>query len=415
MIELLPFFIFDIFLVFMCIFILRKSLSFIHPFTLYVFLHIYIISIRIYELLMGATPMYGNSFKNLAIESEEFIRAIILADYCLFSFFLGCYLSKHLINKKKQNREVFYRRINYTACRDVLFVCFPIGLIFFVFNKQGTVSGSYTSMFSQWFASCLLIYFYIKGVHKTALLVFLGYIFIVLLQGYHRTQGVLPLLFFISIYLLDKNLKWPPKYLLVLGACFVLIFPQLKIIGQSYQGNEFDKVGELVSNSFDINNTSESSMQLLDQFSGALTLRDQYGQFFYGDNYLALITLPIPRSIWEGKPKLGENTRIVATYERPYDKEGRIVTYIGDVYFNFGYYGVFIAPFLISWFLSIWYYKINSLPNKNIDTLMYLVFYCALVQVYRDGLTAFILFTVMTHTPIFLLSFYHKFTRKERL
>jgi oligosaccharide repeat unit polymerase len=131
---------------------------------------------------------------------------------------------------------------------------------------------------------------------------------------------------------------------------------------------------------------------------------DNKGQHYLGSSYLAMFTLPIPRLFWPGKPGLGDHIIEVSTVNRPYDREGRIITYIGESYFNFGYFGIFIVPSLLGFILSRWFNKIIKYNHNSLAICLWLFVYSSLIQVFRDGLSSLITFTIMINTPIFFVA-----------
>jgi hypothetical protein len=138
----------------------------------------------------------------------------------------------------------------------------------------------------------------------------------------------------------------------------------------------------------------------LDQFAGGLSLIDSNERKFWGSTYLAIITLPIPRAWWPDKPGLADHMQEISTSGRRYDVEGRIFTYLGESYLNFGYAGLILIPALLGYLLTAACLRATSGPMLRFGRYLYLVFFMALVQTFRDGVLSILVFTVVHNMPM---------------
>src|SRR5205807_4843680 len=93
-------------------------------------------------------------------------------------------------------------------------------------------------------------------------------------------------------------------------------------------------------------------IQMLYPYADALTLDDGLCNPYFARTYLPLLTFPIPRFLWPHKPGFGDHVIAMATRSRPYDREGRTITYIAEAYLNFGIAGVILVPLVFGVVLS---------------------------------------------------------------
>lgn len=417
MIDLFPILLFDLIILIVIGYVFVRKLTFTHPLFIYLFFHVYSITIRGWELYFGALPMYSNSLNFVAVNEPEFLRAILFSDIALIFFGLTSWLvsvnTRKLSATFKRDNSVIILSPNIV--RFVVFTCLPIGILFFITTRAGVISvGGYGQNIALWPIACLCLLVFKNGFKWYLLLPITMYLIFVGLQGYHRFMLILPILFLLGCKLQLERKKWPPKKMFILGLMLLMIFPQLKYIGKAFQDGNFDIVLQQIELSFDsTTDNSAAKGQFLDQLAGALSLTDAYGKRYYGETYLAIITLPIPRAIWPEKPGLADHLKLISTPERPFDIEGRIITYIGESYLNFDIFGVILLPCLLGWFLTKWYYRATYGMFNKLDRYVYLVFFAALIQVFRDGLTSFVMFTMVQNMPMCFVVILHFFHRKK--
>ncbi len=413
--DLLIYLAFDIFSVFLISLILVRRYTLYHPLTIYLFFHIYSVTIRLIEVSGGAETMYSSSLAYSAITIDEIVRAALFADIALISFSFGTVLFDTF---KRDNNLKLYISISNRIYIWVMFLCMPLGLLAFIFFRAGDASGGYIATIAQWPICLLLLGVFIKGFRWYLLLPIIFYLSYVGLQGYHRFMLVLPLIFLFSYHLMIHNKKWPSFKTVILGSIFILLFPQLKYIGSAFQDGDFNELQYRVELAFGTEESDDLAQfkgQFLDQFAGALTMTDRKGEFLYGSSLLPILTLPVPRALWPEKPGIGDHVIAIATADRPYDVQGRIITYIGEAYMNFGIYGVILVPFILSVFLTKFYHDSCSGVVNKLNRYIYLVVFSSLIQVFRDGLSSFIMFALIPNMPIILFSLLHLFFKRRLL
>jgi hypothetical protein len=426
--SLIPYLVADILLLVVIILVMARNLTFWHPLTVYLFFHTYSFTWRVIQLISGAVPMYGNSRNLEAIRAEEFERAIIWADVALLCFTIGSVLAhahfKWRVQFPRIRREV-KPHIIYAVCA----ICIPAGLVVLTMAKTGTgeiseilASSGYLTLMSLWPMSCLLALVLVKGFRPIIIIPICAYLAIVGLQGYHRYMMVLPILCLFGIYLQQKGKRWPTYAMMIIGLCLVAIFPKLKHIGRAVNAGDYGDAVSLIASAFyspsDRNSESEkefTSEEFLDQFAGALTMIDYSGTVYKGSTYLALVTLPVPRSLWPNKPGLADFLGDISTSERAYDKEGRIVTYIGESYANFRHPGVVLIPFLLGFGLSYWCLVATTGPWLRLNRYIYVMAFMAFIQLFRDGLLSLPLFSVIHNLPALFILAAHLFLGRKLL
>ncbi|MEY4085975.1 MAG: hypothetical protein RLZZ405_163 [Verrucomicrobiota bacterium] len=407
MTALLPYLLVDAVVLIGAVVLLGSRLSFWHPATTYLLFHAYSFSVRAWQLYDGASPMYAENGAFDVIRPEEFQRALLFADAALVVFVVAAYFA-HLRFEAAAHEPIARRRINRTAVLTVAGVCLPVGFYIFLTSKAGAVTTNaftetnYYQVMAMWPIGCLGLLIYLRGFRWYLLLPTAVYLALVAVQGYHRFMLVLPLLFLASYYLQARRRRWPGLPILFAAALVFLVLPRLKAIGQAVQVGDFNEAVQLVGDSFRSTKGLEgsSSEQFLDQFAGALTMTDDYGKVYYGSTYLAIVTLPIPRSLWPAKPGLGDHTIEISTARRQYDREGRIITYIGESYLNFRHLGVLLVPGLLGFLLTRWCLRATSGPLHRFESYLYTVFAMAYIQLFRDGLLSIFVFTVVHNMPM---------------
>jgi hypothetical protein len=415
--SLIPYVTADLVLLLGVALILATRLSFWHPVTVYLLFHFYSFSWRAIGLINGAAPMYANNPNADVITAAEYERALIWADVSLVVFCAAA-LWAHWLFEQRQHQPVVRRMLSGKVVTAVCAISLPAGLWALYAAKAGVAlsdtvadSGYFQSM-AMWPIGCagMLIFAYGFRWYNVALAA--GYLAVVALQGYHRFMVLLPLVFLTAYFLQSRRRYWPTTPILIAGVAFAMVFPRLKYIGQAYQsGDTGEAIHQLVvsfteSKAYDEVSAGE---EFFDQFAGALTMADEANKRFYGSTYLAIITLPVPRAMWENKPGLADHMNEISTGRRQYNVEGRILTYLGEAYLNFGYAGLILLPALLGTMLTTWCLRATSGPLQRFDRYLYVVFFMAFIQLFRDGVLSLLVFTVVHNIPMAVVWFLHLF------
>ena len=408
--SLIPYFLLDLGVVIAVVVLMFRRMSFWHPLTIYLLFHLYSFSYRLFQILGGAPLMYAGQANAEAITPEEISRAMLWADAALILFVAASWWA-HMVFEAKSDQPIERRVLNLNIAKAIGLLCLPLGAYFFYTVKTtgfvasiDSASTGYIQVISMWPIGVLglLIFAFGFRLHLLALTaVFLG---AVALQGYHRFMLILPLLYFAALYLQTQRRRWP-NILIIVGALFVgMVFPRLKYIGQALQYGDTQEAVAQFAQAFvrDKQAYAETSAteDFLDQFAGGLSLIDGNDRHFMGSTYLAIITLPMPRAWWPNKPGLADHLQEISTSGRRYDIEGRILTYLGEAYANFSYTGLILIPVLLGYLLTAACLRATTGPMLRLGRYLYLVFFMALIQTFRDGLLSIFVFTVVHNMPM---------------
>jgi len=406
--SLLPYALIDTVLFILAGLLVVKRGAFWHPITMYLVFHGYTVTWRAWQLVAGAPVMYAGQVGRDPIAPDELSRAVLLADLALIAFMVGAWWA-YKVAEQRSGQPVERRPINRTVVTLVSLVCLPVGFyVYFIIRGGAFVDNTFTQtnyfqVMAMWPMGCLAMLIFTYGFRLILLIPTGVYLAMVATQGYHRHMLLLPLLFFTAYVLQRKRLRWPSWRLLIAGFCLLLVFPRLKMIGQALQYGDQQEALRQVTEAFvtrDAYEEAVSNEQFLDQYAGALSLVDDADRTYWGRTYLAVFTLPLPRVFWPDKPGLADHQHEVSTPVRPYNVEGRIITYIGEAYFNFRQVGVVLIPLLLSYFLTLWALRATSGPMARFDRYLYCVFFMVFLQLYRDGLLSLVVFTICHNLPM---------------
>jgi hypothetical protein len=407
--SLIPYFLLDVFVVLAVVVLMFRRMAFWHPLTAYLLFHLYSFTYRLFQILSGAPLMYTGQANAEAITVEEINRALLWADFALAVFAFASFWA-HLRFDAKAEQPVVRRVINPNIARTIGLLCLPIGAYFFYGIKSATLdlsvssaSAGYVQVMAMWPMGVLGLLVFAFGFRWYLVALIAFFLGVVALQGYHRFMLILPLLYFAAYYLQTVRRRWP-TFPIIIGAILVaLVFPRLKYIGQAVQYGDTGEAFAQLGQSFTLNSKDKevaTSEEFLDQYAGSLTLADFNDRKFWGSTYLAIITLPIPRAWWPNKPGLADHLQEISTSGRRYDVEGRITTYLGESYLNFGYAGFFFIPALMGYVFTAYFLQSATGPMQRLSRYVYLVIFMALVQTFRDGLLSIFVFTIVHNMPM---------------
>jgi hypothetical protein len=408
--SLIPYFLLDLAVVIAVIVLMFRRMAFWHPLTAYLLFHLYSFTYRLFQIIGGSPLMYTGQANAEAITPEEISRAMLWADVALV-FFVSASWWAHLVFEAKSVQPVERRVLNPNIAKFIGLLCLPLGAYFFylvrstgVVLSADSASTGYIQVISMWPIGVIGLLMFAFGFRWYLLALAAFFLGAVALQGYHRFMLVLPLLYFAALYLQTQRRRWPTAALFVAAFFVGLIFPRLKYIGQALQYGDTQEAIAQFSQVFVQDNKSytqfSATEDFLDQFAGGLSLVDSNERKFWGSTYLAIVTLPVPRAWWPDKPGLADHLQEISTSGRQYNIEGRIITYLGESYLNFGYAGLILIPVLLGYILTAACLRATSGPMLRLGRYVYLVFFMALVQTFRDGLLSIFVFTVVHNMPM---------------
>ncbi len=407
--SLIPYFLLDLGVVIAVVVLMFRRMAFWHPLTVYLLFHLYSFTYRLFQILGGSPLMYTGQANAEAITPEEISRAMLWADGALILFVAASWWA-HMVFEAKGSQPIERKVLNLNIAKAVGLLCLPLGAYFFYVVKTtgfvmsiDSASAGYVQVMSMWPIGVLGLLVFAFGFrwHLLALVAF--FLGAVAFQGYHRFMLILPLLYFAALYLQTHRRRWPGVIMVVAAIMVGLVFPRLKSIGASIQYGDYQNAVAMVQESFGKSKSEyevASTEDFLDQFAGGLSLVDGNDHHFMGSTYLAIVTLPVPRAWWPNKPGLADHLQEISTSGRRYDVEGRILTYLGEAYANFGYAGLILIPVLLGYLLTAACLRATTGPMLRLGRYLYLVFFMALIQTFRDGLLSIFVFTVVHNMPM---------------
>ena len=407
--SLLLFLLLDVIVVTTVVLLMFQRMAFWHPLTAYLLFHLYSFSYRAFKIYGGAPLLYDGQANAEVITIDEINRALLWADVALAVFASASFWA-HLRFEAKAGRPVIRRVMSPGIARTIGILCLPVGGYFLYSLKSGGIvltedsaATSYIQAISLWPIGALGLLVFAFGFRWFLVGLIALFLGTVALQGYHRFMLILPLLFFAAYYLQTTRRRWPTWPILVGALLVALIFPRLKYIGQALQFGDTQEAVAQFTASFTFSSKDKdvaTGEDFLDQYAGTLSLADTNDRKFWGSTYLAIITLPIPRAWWPKKPGLADHIQEISTSGRNYAQEGRITTYLGESYLNFGYAGFFFIPALAGYLLTAYCLHAATGPMQRLSRYIYLVAFMALVQTFRDGLLSIFVFTFVHNMPM---------------
>lgn len=398
-----------------------RRISVYHPLFVYMFFHAYSFSWRAWQIYLGAPTMYtGATHGAEQIAISEITRALWHGDLALTAFALGTWLAlERWSSLRLPGATVTCRMLSAPLVYTCTAFSFAAGAAFFVILRGATGGqfvaaaggfSNYALSSTMWPLTCIGIFYYMRQKMAALALVALPFLVLTATQGYHRFMVVLPLLCYAIIHLNLRGKKWPGPALLLCALAGLLAFPNLKHLGRAVQQGDYDLARQHLVASFtseSVDDIATSNEGFLDQYAGWLTMVDDYGKFEYGRTYTFVLTLPIPRAYWPEKPGLADDVIERTSRARPYATEGRIITYLGQAYVNFGMLGILLVPLLLGYLFSAFYEKATHAPHYSLARLALMFLVPSLIQAYRDGLSSVILFGLAFNMPIIFIWFAH--------
>ena len=415
--SLLLYLLLDIVVVVTVIFLMFRRMAFWHPLTAYLLFHFYSFTQRAVNIYAGSPLMYAGQANAEAITIDEITRAMLWADVGLVTFAAASWWA-HRKFEARIHAPIVRKVLNPTIVKFIAVLCLPVGTVFFFSLKSGgvelsvdTASANYVQVLGMWPIGVIGLLVFTFGFRSYLVALAALFLGLVALQGYHRFMLILPLLFLTAYYLQSHRRRWPTLPI-VFGAIFVgLLFPRLKYIGRALENGDTGEAVAQISQAFVKDNKSftatEAGEDFLDQFAGGLTLIDYNDRKFWGSTYLAIITLPIPRAWWPKKPGLADHMSEISTVGRAYNIEGRIFTYLGESYLNFGYAGLFLVPAFLGYILTHYCLHSATGPMRRLSRYVYLVGFMVLILTFRDGVLSLFVFTIVHNMPMLFVLILH--------
>ena len=396
-------------------------ISAMHPATLYLFFHIWVVTKRLVELNLGA-PLFA-AFPNQPITLTELTRGALMFDLVL-AVMTTAWLIISAADFKRNGplpAPGHEKAPNLSKHYMVGFAVLMIPLTLFSLLKGGGgaaqgaegVASDITGTFTNWIPLWLMPLFYWYGPRKWVVAAIVAMDALCEhLMGDTRWLLLLPTIFFCFAYLSRTGRKWPSRQVaIILAVAGVLWLPGKQISHILQGGGSLAQAAQAVPEVWESSATKADhpDTDFLDMAAMTVSLVDEKGQFYYGNTFWPALYNFIPRAIWPDKPQVAQWEKDVSTKNRPMATYGMTASLMGASYVDFGYYGVVIIPFLFAFFLGWAYFQAFRCTHYSVGRFSYLVMACILFQPYRDGLYTFFIFNYLCMMPMYMIVLLHLF------
>ncbi len=398
----------------------RCASSLLHPAIMMIACHIYVVSVRLYQLVRGMHPMeYTFMWK---VGEHELLRAAIGSDVALLSM-AAAWL---VVAYRNQTRPlpVMNPRVLLSKKRTRAFAIgsFVLGLIGTALAGAHGTAGAATDPslsnsgyigampgFFGW-SACLVIYYY--GFKPRLVVLTAAMLALALATNPYRGVVIIPALFLIMTWLARRQQKGFPLSLIPAVLCVWLAWLPMKPIAQSIQTGagvvEGVRTGvQTAFENFGQENGSAIDFQFLDMIGTTMTLVDIHDSYFYGTTIAPILVSPVPRGLWPAKPQINQYQFDLDIPARPLAKYTMTAGLIGECYANFGWLGIVGIPFCISLAFSFAYRRLQGTTLLSPGCLLYMIFLSTFMQLYRDGLVSAVWFPFVHCAPVGILAVSH--------
>ena len=416
----------DSFLVVGCTLLLWRHarLSALHPGAIYLLFHLLVFTSRACFVLTGSRTLFsGWGGTVVPVSQAEIAWAMNLADLALVTMTVAWIKvanddrRRSIFTRVHRERKSTEALLSPKVLGSVTAIALPIGiaaLVYFAYvpNSQsygvGTIdlgqwsSSSWTMVTQSWAGLALMALIYYYGFRKLYVIPMALYLLLMAIQGFDRFRVVIPLLYLLLVWLSQSKRKWPPLWMMAAGMTVILLILPLKTIGRMVQTGESssDIVAATSDSLMDVMAGQSGDQMVLDEFASTVSLVDDSKRYYFGTLYYPLLTLPIPRQLWPDKPVLNWYQRELSTSSRPMALSGMVATLHGESYANLGVIGIIIISPLVAYWLGHFYFTAMRKNYLSVYRFTYIMVACSLIQVFRDGLIALVMFTIVNMTPL---------------
>jgi oligosaccharide repeat unit polymerase len=413
-VYIVSYYIMAIFLVVLIIFLFKKNsknlilVGFVLGFVYFNILPFFTFILNDGITITEASSSYRwGSFSNILEKPDQIYKYFIAIYMMIFSI----YLYTFTVKKPSQKKFTKCIKINYTEI-IIFFSIFILlnilresmipehithwGLRAQYFNKNYGLIGNILSFILLGVKYTIFIYllnYYNKENQRKFLLLI---ILLSVLDIYYSSNRIFFLISMISIlYILIIEKRYKIILLSSLPALFMIFFMSLwPFIRATKATMSFLDATILAINNFELNMSILSYMifsitegaNFLVSYSIVIDFPEIY-DFFYGTTIFKIFVIFIPRSLWEDKWK---SIAVEAANIYNPDLVGFSLntTFLGEIFANFGFLGLFIIPFLtllLLYYLRIFFNKFSN--GLNIDFLFFVVAF----QIMRANLSDMII------------------------
>jgi hypothetical protein len=264
------------------------------------------------------------------------------------------------------------------------------------------VSGYQTAL-AEFLPSLLLTLYFIFGLSRPILALFIAFVALRIWIGAGRNAFVLLAFGMVMIAIMRAGLRTIPLKFIAFGGALGYVFD---IVGSDRLalrklidgGTTFS---EILSN-YQQSRGKEgllSDVQEFDVTSTLISIIPDMTGYNWGSQYLRLLIWPIPRQIWENKPVY---TSIIDLSAHG-NFFGLTWTLNADLYSNFGIISLLMGMILVGYIAALTAKRLSQ-SSGFFPRASYWILMIYLPILYRDGPITYIYFTMFALIPPFLLS-----------
>jgi len=220
------------------------------------------------------------------------------------------------------------------------------------------------------------------------------------------------LFIFITIFIHYYIRKIPTRTIVVLG---VFLLATLTILGElrRTQGSYYGGEVEFGAHRIIEQTVGRAYFMDIGKTSAIVAAFPKDLDYLHGESLLKIFIAPIPRSLWPDKPLLALNKFVEDEVLQRDTSSGVPPGFVGEMYMNFGYFGVIVGNLLVGIFMSIIYSKISN-NNRNVNGVMLIIItVLTAMTLYTVEITNFVSALFRYYAAFFLFVF--PYTEKKSL
>jgi hypothetical protein len=390
--------------------------SIFNPSLWYLGLHAYTVTFRLVTINLGA-----QSTSVIGIQSDlELVNAAVASDISLLAAVAATIVVAQLISRQGDGDFAGWVRLSSRIGWIISILCLTIGT--YALLKFGTAAttvakvrsiditaidigrfdeSSYPIWVSGFAVQGALIQCALRGFTRWRVVLL---VVLLILSAFNaRTVLVLASAMAFLIYQTRHNqrsipLKWVSGVLLLGLVWFVFKPVGSAIITGDTAEDIWITARSYVEDSID--NSSSLDTQFLDMQATYMAAADEADLRFHGATLLPLLYLPIPRFVWPDKPPLNMYAPELSTSSRMMAQVGMTPLLSGESYINFGWIGCAVIPFLYVFGMQLVYRRVRLHGIDSAARWVYLIYLISMVQVFRDGINALVLYPLLSYSPM---------------
>jgi O-antigen polysaccharide polymerase Wzy len=403
------------------IFAVSRQATIFHPVTAYLGFHGLVFVLR--PILVNACGFDTNwTYMQFQPSDEVFMRTLAVSSVAMISFVAVClYTGRSRISFGTQNAPEFTSRQRKALLITTLLLTPAVAYsiyatrsgiegnrvngIYILTNSTGYINEAQNFVMGLLCAWMVATRFHWFNLFPAAL-----YILYRTWFGWSRWTILLFFLLVVMTYCWYNKRKWMPFWSVGLAIPILVLFNLLGhnrdllksyLLGQEAPTVDYEpgmSAGAKLKRSLDTQDFAN-----FDFLNYVVWLvPDRTGTYTYGAQYLQLLTDPIPRILWKGKP-VGPPVRTGVDMGAYGNFLGLTVSLAGDAWMSGGWIGLVIILSIAGWLLGLAHRRFWRDIEKPAYCLLFLVGLAMVPQWYRDGgiisIAKFLSFSV---TPILI-------------